>query len=150
MGNAVERSNNPNLEVGDVKGGFHEEGGRIGFNAAGVEVAVDAKPGQANNGMAPGSIVSVDPAVPLNQDDMPVPFYPKLEYHVHPRGKNSSGQSFIQPPSRPDYTRSKMLPDYAAINDNYVLGAGNNTVYMYRNGAIVYTFPLDKFIKIGQ
>jgi RHS repeat-associated protein len=161
MGDAVVRSNAPNEEVGDRRGGFHEEGGIFGTNPNGDDAVVEAKPGQAS---VPGvdQFASVDVFSGETSENALTEI--KGTYHVHPAGVTRDGGSFDQSPS--DFidnktarrmgdipsAKSQADPDYAwhVTGNHYVLGARNNTVTIY-NGTNpkVATFPLDKFTTIG-
>jgi RHS repeat-associated protein len=147
MGNAVDDSNKPNTTVGDTKGGFHEEGGTAGTTAKGNEVVVRAAPGQANMEMKPGTKASIDTNKPADPSTVPAGYKPNVQFHVHPAGR-VDGMIFGQAPSTGDKAGA-VTDSQLGIKTNYVLGARNNTVYIYNSsGTVVATFPLDKFRSI--
>ena len=153
MGDAVTRAGNPSTEAGDTKGNVHEEGGYYGKNANGKEVAIDAKPGTAY--VAGNAGVGVDPTKAGDQYNSQSSYrsQDKIEgtFHVHPKGDASV--QFVQSPSGADLrnsvTRSNTI---GATGNSYVLAAGNNTVYVYKNvggsGQVVATFPLNTFLTV--
>lgn len=72
-------------------------------------------------------------------------------FHVHPKGDKTV--QFVQPPSDADLRNSVTRQTTEGMKGNhYVLGAGNNTVYVYKavNGAgtVVATFPLNTFLTV--
>ncbi|MGL4630060.1 MAG: hypothetical protein ACRCVT_02545, partial [Leadbetterella sp.] len=157
MGKAVDRSNSANdkrtdeFKGDDNEGGFHEEGGVYGTGASGEDKVVHAKPGAKTDPSVPGmaSIAPSDPAIPS-------PIAADGSFHVHPGGSitgasnciGCKGGSFNQSPTNPeDYTEAKGYP-----KNSYVLGAGNNTVTIYNGNSTkpVATFPLNKFVKLGN
>ena len=153
MGEAVTASNSPSKKAGDTKGGLHEEGGYYGKNANGQEVVIDANPGAAyvsgNSGVSVSSSQAGDQhtsnAAWRNQDQR------EGTFHVHPKGDNAV--QFVQPPSGADLRNSVTRQTTEGMNGNhYVLGAGNNTVYVYKVvsgvGTVVATFPLNTFLTV--
>src|SRR5665213_1099919 len=151
MGEAVDRSNNPSDEadIADKKGGMHEEGGYYGTNKNGQEVVIDAKPGNAYEEGKSG--IGVNPTARGDQYSDQTSWRDKdnIEgtFHVHPVG------GFVQPPSTADLNNSVSRQEQLGISgNNYVLGAGNNTVYIYKDvngkGKVIATFPLDKFRRV--
>ena len=70
MGNAVDRSNSPNVSIGDIKGGFHEEGGSYGISG-GKEITIDAKPGLANMDMKLNTKAKINTTDPANPSSVP-------------------------------------------------------------------------------
>jgi hypothetical protein len=161
MGAAVNRSNNPSTEAGDKTGGMHEEGGVTGKDQNGNPVTVDAKPGQV---FTPGTNgVGVNPLNPdvhtggadgrtvLENGYTAATMTTDETYHVHPKGNGTV--SFVQPPSNADLNNAVYRSQNLGIQGNsYVLGAGNYTVYIYRDvngqGKVIATFPLQQFISI--
>lgn len=155
MGEAVERSNNPSKKAGDMIGGYHEEGGYYGTNAKGDEIVIDANPGGA---YIPGtSGAAIDPTTPGDQYAGQASWraQDKKEgtFHVHFSGQAEPGYYFDQSPSGADLRNSVYRANELGMKGNhYVLGAGNNTVSVYKPvggvGTVIATFPLDKFISI--
>jgi len=145
MGEAVDRSNSPSAAAGDATGGMHEEGGYYGTNKNGQEVAIDANPGAAYSPGASG--LGVNPTVPGNQYSSQADWRSQDNvegtFHVHPEG--SKTVHFVQPPSGADLRNSVSRQSQGITGNNYVLGAGNNTVYIYKSGGVVATFPLTQF-----
>jgi hypothetical protein len=148
LGDAVDRSNSPNESVGDDKGGLHEEGGYYGKNANGNEVVIDSAPGEGYEKGEAGAGVN-----PLKTADS---YSSKSDwrkqdkiggtFHVHPIGDNTV--KFVQSPSGADLRNSGTRFDNGIKGNNYILGAGNNSVTVYKNGSVLATFPLNKFINI--
>ena len=148
MGEAVDNSNNPSVVAGDDTGGMHEEGGYYGTNAKGDEVVIDSKPGNAYKAGDSGAGVNVlEPGV---QYDSQKKWRAKDNidgtYHVHPKGDGKI--RFVQEPSGADLRNSKGRFDSGMKGNHFVLGAGNNTVSIYKNGKVTATFPLDSFINL--
>jgi len=147
MGEAVDRSNNPSTAADDATGGMHEEGGYYGTNASGQEIAIRANPGEAYVEGTSGVGVKSNQAG--DQYDASYRSQDNKEgtFHVHPKGDGKT--AFVQPPSGADLRNSvsRGLP-----GNNYVLGAGNNTVYIYKpvngTGTVIATFPLNTFITV--
>jgi hypothetical protein len=53
-------------------------------------------------------------------------------FHVHPNRDNTVG--FVQPPYNADLRNAVTRSNTVGITrNNYVLGAGNKTVYVYKN-----------------
>jgi len=161
MGEAVDRSDSPSDEAGDGFGGAHEEGGLIGTNPEGEDVALDSKPGKVAK---PGeTAVGVDPwntDFTQNNGDILGNMETRKNmtvsgtYHVHPSGRSpSSGNLYVQEPSMPDLRVTQRESDRkGATGNSYVLGARNNTVYILQPsspGSIqaktIATFPLPIF-----
>ncbi len=132
MGEAVDRSNSPSVAAGDANGGMHEEGGYYGTNKNGQEVVIDANPGAAYSPGASG--LSVNPTVPGDQYSFQADWRKQdnIEgtFHVHSEG--SETVNFVQPPSGADLRNSVSRQSQGITGNNYVLGAGNNTVYIYK------------------
>ena len=63
-------------------------------------------------------------------------------------GGTTKTYSFIQTPSDRDIQAAAEI-SYMTGN-HYVLGTGNNTVYIYNGNGILATFPLDKFGNVGK
>jgi hypothetical protein len=154
MGEAVTASNSPSTAAGDTKGGLHEEGGYYGKNANGQEVVIDAKPGAAS---VPGtSGVGVDPTTPGDQYKSQSAWRSQDQkegtFHVHPSGTPQPGYIFEQPPSRADLRNVVTRATAGITGNSYVLGAGNNTVSVYKavngTGTVIATFPLQQFLTI--
>jgi len=147
MGNAVDRSNSPNVSIGDIKGGFHEEGGSYGISG-GKEITIDAKPGLANMDMKLNTKAKINTTDPANPSSVPSDYKISGTYHVHPSGtKDANG--FEQTPSPGDYSAAKNT----AIKGNgphYVLGDGVNKVYIYNTTKTIGSLPLDKFRTLGK
>jgi len=154
MGKAVDRSNSPNKSVGDLSGGFHEEGGIFGTNSEGQEVVNNAEPGQyadpRTDSQATVDVFSGDNGTIKKTSGM---------FHVHPKGSFSPGSntiggvsaSFNQEPSASmDIPTAKYNAGTGAVKGNsYVLGARDGKVYIYNGNGVVATFPLSKFTTIG-
>jgi hypothetical protein len=134
---SVKASDSRNAD--DKQGGFHEEGGIWGVNAAGALVIIPAKPGAANptasgkTSMLTGD--SVDPnlvntVVALNG-----------QWHVHPSGV-AGNQEFAQPPSKQD-----LLLEASPFPINIVVGARDKIVYFYAGGVVASQMKLKDFLK---
>ncbi len=169
IGNAVDRSNSPTAD--DTKGGFHEEGGIWGTNAAGAEQVVNSNPGAyANPKTDNQATVNVfDAANPAEQGAVT---NVQGTFHIHPSGTivESSGSSapgtstyggttttysFEQSPSNVDVSLATQGGNTSGYN--IVVGARNNTVYIHGTSSqnkagtnYRATFPLDKFKSIGN
>lgn len=160
MGNAVDRSNSPNAQVGDARGGFHEEGGMYGTDANGVQVTNSADAGPAAN-------PKTDPHAEIEAWSGEQGNISNVQgiYHVHPSGTvedrpgaNTIGStttySFSQPPSSQDLTNAvsnaNPASQYHTTGNNYVLGASSGTVYIYNQTGTIATFPLRQFRSIGN
>jgi uncharacterized protein RhaS with RHS repeats len=148
IGKAVDRSNAPNEQVGDSEGGFHEEGGSYGVTSDGKELVVNASPGEANTEMKPGSKASVNTMSPADPNSVPKDYKPVGTFHVHPKG-TKDGRGFVQRPSATDLNNAKTRARGGVTGNSFVLGARDNTVYIYNKTGQVATFPLDKFRTIG-
>jgi RHS repeat-associated protein len=154
MGDAVDRAGT---------NAFHEEGGVIANMADGSKKVVDAKPGADAD-------PSVDGYAEINvldaADPSEVKGYSTLDgtFHTHPDGtKTSSSTSsgsisgttiggttttsyFVQSPSDVDISTHAARSKRGLVTGNsYVLGTGNNTVYIYNGKGVQATFPLQKF-----
>ncbi|MBN8687562.1 MAG: hypothetical protein J0M10_11095 [Chitinophagales bacterium] len=150
MKGAVDNSNNPNVFVGDTKGGLHEEGGTLGVHE-GKKRAVAGTPGAAyKDGDSKIHVYADKPNFKgfLGQFARRVvrEMSDKSEYHVHPIGDEDV--DFVQSPSDEDLKRAVELREKGYTGNNYVLGAGNNTAYIYSAGnekekaKVIATFPL--------
>ncbi len=167
MGAAVDRSNAPNAAVGDLKGGFHEEGGALGTNTeSGAPIVVDAKPGQYADPLkethAQVDVLSGD----LSNANLPL----DGTFHVHPSGtatdaaeKNvtgtgaSSSISTSSPgsatfggrePSDLDYAAAKGQEARGMVKPNaqhYILAPQSNSVTIYNSSGKLARFPLNSF-----
>ena len=157
MGKAVERSNARNdkrtdeFKGDDNEGGFHEEGGKYGKDEKGNYQVVHAKPGDKTDPLDAG-MASVDVSNKANT------YAPLIAtegtFHVHPRGTRSPPNGSIGGKSA-DFNQSPTpVVDYGVAGrypgNSFVLGAGNNTVTIHNGTGDVATFPLDKFISIGN
>jgi len=154
MGKAVDRAG---------KNSFHEEGGVIANMADGSKKVVNAKSGKEADPSVDGyaSIDVLDAADPTE-----VKGYSTLSgtFHTHPDGEivktnvpnapvsgstiggTETTYSFTQSPSGPDISNHKARANRGLVTGNsYVLGTGNNTVYIYDGGGVKATFPLLKF-----
>jgi RHS repeat-associated protein len=154
MGNAVDRAG-PNS--------FHEEGGVIANMSDGSKKVVNAKPGADAD-------PRVDKYAEINELDAANPSevtgYGTLNgtFHTHPDGTivesssstgNISGTTiggsittsyFIQSPSDVDIaTQAGREQRGLVTGSSYVLGTGNNTVYIYNGKGVQATFPLQIF-----
>jgi len=155
MGEAVDASNKPSVKAGDKTGGYHEEGGYYGKNAKGDEIVIDANPGGAYVKGTSGA--SIDPTTPgdqyANQAAWRAQDKKEGTFHVHFSGAADPGYVFQMSPSGADLRNSVTRVTTEGMTGNhYVLGAGNNTVYVYKPvngvGTVIATFPLDKFVII--
>ena len=148
MGEAVTASNNPSKKAGDGKGGLHEEGGYYGKNANGQEVVIDGNPGPAYVRGSGG--VGVDVMTPGDQHNSKSAWRSQDQiegtFHVHPKGDNTV--QFVQSPSGADLRNSVSRHQGGMPGNNYVLGAGNNTVHIYKAGTVLATFPLTTFLTV--
>jgi len=148
MGEAVDRSNNPSPQAGDAIGGLHEEGGYYGTNGNSQEVVIDAKPGAAYVAGEKG--VGVNPLDPGTQHDANKEWRKKDKiegtFHVHPKGDPKNGVRFQNEPSPSDLRNSNTRYARGITGNHFVLGAANNTVYIYHKGNVLATFPLNQFI----
>lgn len=159
MGTAVERSNNPSAQAGDTKGGLHEEGGKYGKDQYGSDVVLNAMPGDVyKTGQNSVGVNSSDADIRSGASDGRVAIENgitnasmKVEgtFHVHPKGDNTV--QFVQSPSQADLSNAVKRQNTLGISgNNYVLGAGNNTVTIYKSvngaGQVIGTFPLNAFI----
>ncbi|MCH7400767.1 RHS repeat domain-containing protein [Belliella kenyensis] len=147
IGDAVDRSNLPNVSVGDTKGGFHEEGGSYGVSR-GKELAIEAKPGLANMDMKLNSKAQINTTDPADPSSVPSDYRISGTYHVHPSG-TKDGKGFEQSPSPGDYSAAKNVA-IKGSGPHYVLGAGLNKVFIYNATQTIGTLPLDKFRTIGK
>ena len=154
MGEAVDRAGTNS---------FHEEGGVIANMSDGSKKVVNAKPGADADPSVDGyaEIAVMDAANPSE-----VKGYGTLDgtFHTHPNGtveKSSSSSSsvsgqtiggkkttsyFVQSPSDVDISNHAARSKSGLVTGNsYVLGTGNNTVYIYNGKGVQATFPLQKF-----
>jgi len=141
---SVQASNSPSAQAGDKTGGFHEEGGIWGTDAAGKAVAVPAVPGKAADPRAEKNASidvysSANPA--LKQSLASV----GGEWHVHPSGSmlglDGNTRFFDQGPSKDtDIPR-------AAGPMNIVVGAGEKKVYFYDKSGVIGTMKLKDFLR---
>jgi RHS repeat-associated protein len=154
MGEAVDRAGSNS---------FHEEGGVIANMSDGSKKVVNAKPGADADPSVDGyaSINVMDAANPSE-----VKGYGTLDgtFHTHPDGtvvnSNSSSNSaggttiggttttsyFVQSPSDVDISTHAARSKSGLVTGNsYVLGTGNNTVYIYNGKGVQATFPLQQF-----
>ncbi len=148
MSQSVDRSNSPNISVGDTKGGFHEEGGTYG-KADGKDVVVNAKPGLAppNMQLKIGQKLSINTLIPADPKSVPKDYVVTGTFHVHPSG-HSNGMAFVQKVSQGDINFVKKLA--AGKGYQFVLGARSKEVYIYTSKGTVATFPLSAFKNIGN
>jgi len=158
MGEAVDRSERPNAEAGDTRGGLHEEGGMYG-KVNGMDAVVNAHPGEV---FKPGTHgVGVNPTipdVPAGKEGFDVAttaatMNKEGTFHVHPSGNGIT--RFAPNPSSADLRNANIREKSKGMEGNsYVLSPGNNTVYIYKadpsasRGTVIATFPLDKFRSI--
>ncbi len=154
MGKAVDRAG---------ENAFHEEGGVIANMSDGSKKVVNAKPGAPANPSIDG-YASINVMDAANQSE--VKGYSTLNgtFHTHPDGEivktnnpnspvsgstiggSETTYSFTQSPSSPDISNHRARANRGLVTGNsYVLGTGNNTVYIYDGGGIKATFPLLKF-----
>jgi hypothetical protein len=154
MGEAVDRAGS---------NAFHEEGGIIANMADGSKKVINAKPGAAAD-------PSVDSYAEIDVLDAADPSelngFSTLNgtFHTHPNGtikksSNSTGSisgttiggtettySFDQSPSDADISIHAGRTQRGLVTGNsYVLGTGNNTVYIYNGKGVQATFPLQQF-----
>ena len=156
MGKAVDRAGSPS---------FHEEGGYFGITSDGREFVVHAQPGgEADPSKDPHASIDVFKAADIST--LPNDADPTRTgtFHTHPDGtvqtitgggantiggRTTTTHSFSNEPSSRDISNAKY--NVAGITGNrYVLAQGNNTVYIYNGSGVVGTFPLSKFISIGN
>jgi len=158
MGEAVDRSNSRNdnrtdaFRGDDDEGGFHEEGGVYGKDENGNYQVIPAKPGVKTEPDA-GNMATVSPNDPADPTNAPL-IVREGSFHVHPGGTRfpssstvMGGQtrSFNQNPTDPqDFNEASNYP-----GNSYVLGA-KGTVTIFNGRGTVATFPLNKFISIGN
>ena len=160
MGTAVANSNSPSTQANDPKGGMHEEGGMYGTNVNGIPTTINAtpgpvfKPGDPGVGVTPTTVdVTGQGAGKANFENVATAATTNIEgtFHVHPAGDGTT--NFVMPPSSADLNNAVSRSENLGISgNNYVLGAANNTVYIYKDvggtGQVIATFPLDKFTTI--
>jgi hypothetical protein len=114
-------------------------------------VVIDANPGSA---FVPGtSGASIDPTKPgdeyKGQEAWRSQDTKEGTFHVHFSGEAEPGYVFLQSPSPTDLSNSITRQTTEGMKGNhYVLGARNNTTYVYKAGVVIATFPLDKFTTI--
>jgi hypothetical protein len=150
--------------VGEDKNeSFREYGGIFGTDASGNDNVIWANPGDK----ADPSIVTeatIDVFDAANPDEKGTLSTYSGTFHSHPSGSVSIGPpsepgmttiggttttySFIQTPSDRDIQNAAGRT-YMTGN-SYVLGTGNNTVYIYNGSGVQATFPLDKFGTVGK
>jgi RHS repeat-associated protein len=162
IGNAVDRSNSPTVD--DVQGGFHEEGGVWGTISAGTEKVVNAKPGAYTNPVT-HTKAEIDVSDPANPNEKGILSSTEGEFHIHPSGtvvttttqNDQAGMQNIVGGTTTtvhdfDQDPSKWDKKYATDpNKTYIaVGARYKTVYIYNSIGTKATFPLDKFISIGN
>jgi RHS repeat-associated protein len=153
MGKAVDRAAKPTDD--DVKGNFHEEGGIFGENSSGEVIVEHAKSG-------PYSDPSKDSKAVVNTWSGLKNIIKNVgTFHTHPSGKvavglgdfenkkDSFNDNFNQPPSNPDITNQANREKSGSVSQNsYILGTGDNTLYIYNGTGTVATFPLTTFLSI--
>ena len=160
MGKAVDRT--LASTDSDKSGNFHEEGGVFGLDDDGTECVSNAKSGEYSD-------PRVDEEATIDTFDLAdghtLPYDPVGTFHTHPGGEfvegatgsNQIGQKttsrFDQQPSNknnkgdiPNARDSRRTSG----TTHYVLGVGNNTVYVYDGNGVKATFPLKEFRSIGN
>jgi len=158
INNSVKASNSKTAN--DKKGGSHEEGG-VAWTKDGKQTIAPAEPGKAGDVTKPGK-VEIDPfkaAAPSKQK--PGDVQADVDWHVHPRAlvETSSTNStpgtvvfggttktetsfFIQRPSPEDIQAASPAPTL-----NLVIGARDNTVYVYDSSGVTCQESLKDFNK---
>lgn len=156
MGESVTASNSLNSYAGDIKGGYHEEGGTYGTDK-GVPVALEAKPGLAN--MSVKGRTSINPFNVLYPSLNTSTYNVQGSYHVHPSGINEAlGIGFLQQPSYDDLSvAAKLATSSSPIGSkqpitgtHYVLATRDNKAYLYNYNGNIASVPLDKFLNLAK
>jgi hypothetical protein len=133
--NSVNASNAPSGN--DTTGGFHEESGVAGTNAAGGLVVLPDKPGPYSNPDTSNHVSTTH--TPVDQDQRNSVSTFTVFWHVHPSGSTAT-HAWAQPPSAQD--QSVVVPGPI----NIVVGAGNKTVYFYNGSSNVQHMSLKQFM----
>jgi RHS repeat-associated protein len=147
----------------DKKDPFREYGGIFGTDASGNEKVIWANPGDKAD-PSKDSEATMDVFDAANPDEKGTLITYSGTFHSHPSGSVSIGPPseigmetyggttktyfFIQEPSDRDI-QNAACRTYMTGN-NYVIGTGNNTVYIYNGSGVQATFPLDKFGTVGK
>lgn len=157
MGQAVERTKSKTGRGGDFIGNWHEEGGYYGTNAQGDEVTIDSKPGPRYSGGSGASInpLDIDPKYLMKNGSEAWRKRDKIKgtFHVHFLGDGT----FQSEPSGADLRNlNTNARDKNITGQSYILSLKNKTVYITvpdlksDKGKIIATFPLEKFLQIGN
>ncbi len=134
--NSVNASNAPS--GADTTGGFHEESGIAGTNAAGGLVVSPDQPGAYSNPDTSNHVSTTH--TPVDADARNSIANVTVMWHVHPSGTTAT-HGWVQPPSAQD--QSVVVPGPI----NIVVGAGNRTVYFYNGSSNVQSMSLKNFMK---
>jgi RHS repeat-associated protein len=143
---------------------FREYGGIFGTDATGQEKVIWAKPGETADPskVSAATIDMFDAADPSEKGTLKT--YAGT-FHSHPSGTVTVGNnpspnsgstiggsstvySFDQPPSTADI--KKAIARTFVTGNNYVLGMGSKTVYIYNGSGVIATFPLNLFGSVGK
>ena len=142
MGKAVERAGDPS---------FHEEGVLIVTTETGDQKVINADPGEpADPSVDPEANIDVYSVSDASQWEGVSGNGQLATFHTHPNGTRIKGNQtfgFSQPPSAQDIQNAARDP--LPLN-HFVLSKQENTVYIYNGSGILATFPLDKFVSLGN
>lgn len=127
------------------------------MSAEGTQRVVEAAPGPKTE-PGVGNMATITPGQAANPNENGILAVEQGSYHVHPKGRrvettsNGMGggtrteRDFVQTPTDPqDYNEARNYTSHS-----YVLGARSGTVTIYNGNGNVATFPLKKFISIGN
>ena len=148
--------------IPDIRGGYHEEGGRFGKDTNGNEVVEHMYPGSAADASINShASIAMNPSQARDGSyDIDQFVEPFQEWHVHAKG--GIGNVFEQSPSAWIWTFKNGRVGEVIVGDlprsngsnrtRYVLGAGpgpaGQKVYIYRNNRNIVSFPLQRFFTI--
>ena len=135
---SLEASDSPTDDFNDSFGGYHEESGLAGTDAAGKLVISPDIPGPEGNPDNTEHLHTSQQAA--DQDVRNRITTPTVSWHIHPKG-NTGTHGWKQPPSPADHT------EVIANTISIVVGSGNRTVYFYDSSSRVVHMSFDKFMK---
>ncbi len=150
MGDAVSRAESPSTEAGDIKGGFHEEGGNYGKDRSnGSSKVIEAKPSKADPEVRTG--LGINNWDAKNPSEWNSSYKPEGSFHVHPSGSNGN-RAFGTEPSSADLETAKTIsnPPYNITGVSYVLAPRVNKVFLYNYNGNIASVPLDRFLNLAK
>jgi hypothetical protein len=133
---SIKASNHPNAT--DHRGGMHEEGGVVGYDADGNLLISTSTSGQYSAHKSVGvTLVSAEAMVKYS-----------IMWHTHPGALNPQTMqlTWVQPPSQTDIQAAAAMNRVHPGTVHIVIGIGDSTVYFYDGTGVTGQESLKKFL----